>query len=183
MDKYQLYDLLDLEEASEFKYFENFADLMEADEHIDSDVLYELLSEINLDDFTEICNEYFEQTSDSIPDQETEFYTLFDNIKRSFCGMAKAAGVSENTEDRLNTLLKLADEIEKFRSWYVFSMNVESTSEYEDDTEMLSVRDALFQVRADKFLKKNHRYDFSSSLEYELEEYIMNFADLMTEDV
>ena len=44
MDKDRLYELLDIEEPEDFQYFENIAALLEADEEIDYDALYALLS-------------------------------------------------------------------------------------------------------------------------------------------
>ena len=73
MDKEALYDLLDMESGEDFQYFENMAELLESDEDIDEDVLYELLEDIDLEAFAELAENYFDQLEEAVPDEETEF--------------------------------------------------------------------------------------------------------------
>ena len=43
---------------------------------------------------------------------------------------------------------------------------------------MLPLRDALTLLRLEKLGEEEYSYDFSECLDYELEDYIMSFADL-----
>mgnify|MGYP003311859462 CR=1 FL=1 len=47
MDKNELFALLDVDDGTDFQYFENFADLAECDEDIESDVLYDMLEDVD----------------------------------------------------------------------------------------------------------------------------------------
>ncbi len=47
---------------------------------------------------------------------------------------------------------------------------------------MLPLRDALTLVRLEKLGEEEYSYDFTESLDYELEDYIMSFADLARVD-
>ena len=69
--------------------------------------------------------------------------------------------------------VKNQEEKEIFKEMYE---NGDFRAEAEDS---LSVRDALFRARGEKFTGEAYRYDFEDALEYELSEYIMQFSDLM----
>ena len=47
MDREMLYKMLDIEEPADFQYFENLAELLECDEHIEYEDLYSLLKEVD----------------------------------------------------------------------------------------------------------------------------------------
>ena len=55
----QLLKLLQIEDATEFEYFENFADLIESEGQIADDALYKLINECNQDSLLEIIDNYF----------------------------------------------------------------------------------------------------------------------------
>ena len=42
----------------------------------------------------------------------------------------------------------------------------------------LAIRDALVNARLEKLGTEEYAYDFSEALDYELEEFIMTYADL-----
>jgi hypothetical protein len=180
MNKDELYEILDIENGKEFQYFENIADLFESSEDIGGDIIFELLKEIDLDVFAELCENYFDQLEDWIPDGETDFFMLITNIKRVMIGMAQSISSddSEESDDSEDTLLQLSDEIGKFRVWYSDSDNVECVNDETEEVTELPVRDALALCREEKLGGATYRFDFSDALDYELSDFIMTFADL-----
>jgi len=174
MDRDQLFALLDIETGSDFQYFENFADLVECEEEIQSDLIYELLGETDLKTFAEICESYFYETMESVPGDQIDLYQLLENIKRVLIGLSEA---SRRGED--NALLQLADQINRFRVWYSAQPCVECKNLVNNDTVSFAVRDALANARLEKLNGGEYAYDFSDALHYELEEFMMTYADLV----
>ena len=178
MDKEELYELLDIEDGSDFTYFENLAELFETDKELPSDLIYELLSEIDLDAFREMCVTYFEQMQDAVPDDETDFYTLLENIKNVLVGMTESCSSEEEGEEYDRTLSELAEETARFHDWYTEEALVSCENNDTGEKEVLSVRDALYQSRSSKLTEESFTFDFSNAMDYELSEYSMSFADL-----
>ncbi len=67
MDKEELFALLDIEAGAEFEYFENFADFVEHEGLIDSDAVYELITDVDMKTFAELCESYFYETLENVP--------------------------------------------------------------------------------------------------------------------
>lgn len=178
MDKERLYEMLDMENGADFQYFENVADLLESSEDTSSDLIYELLENIDLNTFAELLENYFDQIEDWVPDGETDIFTLLMNIKRVMIGMAQTVTGDNENDDTDDTMLQLADELGKFREWYSDTDNVECVDDETEEVSELPVRDALSLCREEKLGGKVYRYDFTEALDYELSEFIMTFADL-----
>ncbi len=177
MDKENLYEMLDIESGADFQYFENFADLVECDEDIHSDVIYEMLEDVDLKVFAEICESFFYETLESVPGDQIDLYNLLENIKRALIGLAEAARTGEEHER-----LHLADQLNRFRNWYSAEPLAECKVLGAASGTYLCVRDALTNSRLEKMQGEEFVYDFSEALDYELDEYIMTFADLVSAD-
>lgn len=67
MDRDELFTLLDIESGSQFEYFENFADFVESDCAISDDAVYELMREVDMKTFAELCESYFYDALESVP--------------------------------------------------------------------------------------------------------------------
>ena len=80
MNRDELFEILDIEDGKEFQYFENLADLFESSEDIGGDIIFELMKDVDLEDFAELCENYFDQLEDWIPDGETDFFMLEDSL-------------------------------------------------------------------------------------------------------
>ena len=106
MDRDELFELLDIDSGADFQYFGNFADLVECEEDIESDVVYDMLEDVDLKTFAEICESFFYETLESVPGDQIDLYNLIENIKRALIGLAEAARGEED-----NVLLQLADEL------------------------------------------------------------------------
>ena len=176
MDRDELFELLDIESGADFQYFENFADLVECEADIESDVIYDMLEDVDLKTFNEICESFFYDTLESVPGDQIDLYNLLENIKRALIGLAEAARKEED-----HALLQLADELNKFRNWYSVELHAECKSVMQDKVSYLAVRDALANARMEKLNGEEYAYDFSNAMEYELEEFVMTYADLVGE--
>ena len=176
MDRNELLEYLDIESGSDFQYFEDFANLVESEAEIDSDVIFELLEEVEMDVFRELCHNYFEDIMNTIPDSQIDVYNLLENIRRVLEGLSEAV---KNEEE--NALLKLADELNRFRNWYSSEYTVDCTDLDTNEETEETVRDALVNSRMEKITGDSFTYDFERALDYELEEFIMTYADLAAE--
>ena len=176
MNREELYEKLDIETGADFQYFENFADLAETGEDIDEDALYGLFDEIEMKTFAELCESFFYEMEDSIPDDQNDLVMLTENIKRCLVGLSEAV-----ERDEENALVKLCDEFDRFRRWY----SAEPVAEYEDTETGKSfsctVRDALTNARIEKIGGERYQYDFTKALDYVIDEYAMTYADMADE--
>lgn len=169
MDLNELFEIVDIESAEDFKYFDNFAALMESDDYISNEVMYELFAEADTDVLSELTDNYFEDIMEGVPEEEAELFTLLDNIKRVLKGYA------ENTDDERSIVL-FTDEVYRFRNWYNFDTDVECQSRKDGSTRTVPVREALVLYRIEKLKADEYQYDFSQCLDYPLDEYVVSFT-------
>ena len=171
MEKEKLYEFLDIESPVDFEYFENIAALLECDEDISYDDMFELISQVDTETLIMLIDNYFEEISDYIPGESAEFYTLMEQIRLSLTGLARSS-------DEENVMANLVEEIDRFRRWYSSESKVICTpigSVYEEEQ---TLRDALYMSRLEKIDGDRYSYDFSQCIDYPLDEYIMSFADV-----
>ena len=178
MDREMLYKMLDIEEPADFQYFENLAELLECDEHIEYEDLYSLLKEVDTEILAQLIHDYFEEVSDFVPQDAAELFLLLDKIKLSLIGMVR-------NSDEENVLSNLTEELNRFRLWYSLDSSVICTavgSELENGgrEEEHTLRDALTYSRLEKLDGDKYEYDFSACLDYPLDEYIMSFGDIIS---
>lgn len=164
MDKTELYRVLDIENADEFKYYENVASLLEEDQMIEQNLLDNLLSEIDLDQFKELMVSYFDEFLSKIPDDEPDLYVMTETLLRALNGKEDAHG--------------LADWIYHFRKWYVIDTSV---TDRETGRE-LNVRDARYNLSAAKFTGEHPDYDFSRIYMTDMDGYDMLVSDMIDTD-
>lgn len=169
MDLNELFEIVDIESTEDFKYFDNFAALMESDDYIPAEVMYELFAEVDTDVLSELTDNYFEDIMEGVPEEEAELFTLLDNIKRVLKGYA------ENTDDERSIVL-FTDEVSRFRNWYNFDTDVECQSRKDGSTRTVPVREALVLYRIEKLRADEYMYDFSECLDYPLDEYVVSFT-------
>ena len=172
-----LLDYLELSDASEFEYFENLADLVEADMEIEPELIYKLLEEADMEIFAELTENYFEDLLQAVPEDAMELYTLLDSVKMALMGMAK------NLEEEKDLVL-LSDEFSRFRNWYSLESQVwvQELSESSRAESCLSLRDALTLSRMEALGGEKYEYYFDEVLKFEMDQYTMSFADLMQEE-
>ena len=172
MTKQELYELIDIDSPSDFQYFENLAAFLECDEELEYEGVAALIKDVEKDTLAQLLGDYFEEMSDFLPESETELYTIFDNVRRSLVGMSKSC-------DDETTQTKLADEMERFRRWYSIESSVSLTNLGTADEEEMTLRDALVCARLEALEGTKYQYDFSECSDYELDEYIVSFGDML----
>ena len=168
MDKTVFYRKLDIETPEEFKFYENVAALLEEDDYIEPNLIRDLLKDIDTDVMAENIGSYFEDFCRNIPDSETDFYITVDSI-----GMALKGFLGSSLTDE--RIAEYADEIVRFRKWYVQDLNVFDRI----NGEGLSVRDARFNIIAAGFLDEKADYDFRTACDYVVEGYDVSLADMI----
>ena len=160
MDKTGLYRKLDIDTIDEFRYYENLAALLEEDDYIEENLIRDLIREVDKSVLAEHMDSFYEQFLNNLPDDETEMYITVDSIGRAMTGM-----IAEDMTDE--DITALADEIARFRKWYVHDLNVYDRIKCEE----LSVRDARYNILAAGFLGEKYDYDFRTALDYSVEGY------------
>jgi len=175
MDLNELMEMLEIDEPSEFEYFENLADLLESDETIPEETLFQLFSQTDPKTIAELIHNYFNDMLEAMPESSTEMFTLIENIKRSLIGLLQ-------TSEEESLLRHFVEELFRFKTWFCFESEVGCKSLSGGEEKMLPLRDALILSRLEKMEEDEYQYDFENCLKYEIDEYIMSFADLAIEE-
>lgn len=180
MDLKELLEYLDIDSPEDLEYFENMADLMESDEEFPVETLKELFSDADMEQVSGIISEYFEDILEHVPDEAAEIYSLLNTVRLSLAGMAK------NIDDD-DEMFTFAEEFERVHQWYAMDSVVKCTrieGEGADLTEPVEMplRDALSMYRMEKLGEEEYEYDFEDCLDFEMDEYVMSFSELMDEE-
>lgn len=167
---------LGLEEAAEFEYFENFADLVESEADFGEEELFELISALNIESFGELSESYFDDLLENVPDAETDLYMLLDGLKNAFSYLA-----SHDDPEKRNRR-KLAEALYAFRKWYSSPdlVRVHIPANGREELHIMSVIDALSTHRLSR-LDKNEglRYNFSGALDFDFGGYDLDLSELI----
>lgn len=175
MEYDELLEMLDITEAEEFQYFEHFADLMECEEHISYDALFELLSRADAHALDEIVENYFDEIANGLPDDSTEAFTFLKSLSMSLRGMLKP--VINDDEDADRSMVAFVEEVNRFRAWYMIDSTIECTNRETGRTQELTFFEALVLARTEKLSNEETIYNFDDGIDYTLDEYVMSFAD------
>ncbi len=166
MDKTVLYRKLNIDTIDEFRYYENLASLLEEDDFIEENLIRDLIREVDKEVLAEHMDSFYEQFLGHIPDDETELYLTVDSIGRAMTGLISADMTDEDVS-------ALAEEISRFRKWYVHDLNVFDKMTGSE----LSVRDARYNIVAAGFLGEKTDYDFRNALDYSVEGYDVRIGE------
>lgn len=171
MDMTQLYRIVDVESPDEFKYYDNMSALLESEEYIETEDIAELLFEIDLEILEETMDTFFEEYLTHIPDEESDLYILIEEIKRVMMGRI----TNLNSED---AAYMLAEEINRFRKWYVLDTNAfDLKSGYE-----VTMMDARYNIASSKFTGEEFKYDYSTAYDYEFDGYDVAVSDMIMKE-
>jgi hypothetical protein len=177
----ELLELLDIENPDEFQYFEHLADLMECDQHVSYDALFELISQVDKPTLSELIENYFEEIADALPDEGTEAYTLLKSVALSLRGMLKP--IEEEDDEYANKqLVTFVEELERFRNWYTIDSTVQCTRKKDGITKEATFLEALVLARVEKLNDEAYSYGFDDGLDYQLDEYVISFGDVIEDD-
>jgi len=170
MDIDELLALLDIDSPQDLVYFEQFAELMETPKDVPFETLAALAEKMDSDVLSELVEGYFEDVMKFVPDGEDELYTLLNNIATTLTTMA-----SGNDEDSARIF---AEELYKFRSWYLFDSTVHLKELSAGSESEMPLMEALTAYRVQSFTDDEYDFDFSESLDYRLDEYIVSLGAL-----
>lgn len=173
----KLLEFLELEDPSEFEYFENLADLMETDMVIEPETMYQLLEAVDMEAMGELIKNYFTDMLSALPEDAVEMYTLLEGVRMAFVGMAK------HLEEERDLVL-FADELTRFRNWYALYSTVWVREIVEDiprEKEM-PLRDALTLSRMEQLGGEKYDYIFEEAMDFEMDQYTVAFSDLAREN-
>ena len=174
MNYYELIDYIDISHGSELEYFEEMADVIESDEHIDHEALMQLFAEIDPVIASSLLDEYFNEITGGLPADYSDMFALLDRIRLELTGTIRNASAEEP-----DSIRDFTDRFYRFRNWYVYDtevgvLNKSTGQEYEQ-----SVRDAIVTARAGKLSGEEFAFDFSTALDYTIDYYSMSFSDLI----
>lgn len=172
MDKEKLYELLDIDTPADFQYFENLAAMLECDEDIEENILFQLIKEVDKSVLSELIYNYFEEMTDFLPGDAAEAYGTLERVKFALMGLSRSC-------EEEDILVHLVDELERFRRWYSVESRVYCTSIASGEETALPVRDAVVLARSESLTGEKYEYDYSECMDYPLEEYIMSMGDLV----
>ncbi len=154
---------LDLETAEEFRFFEDFADLIEDDEELDEDEVYELFSNVDKEIVDEIINSYMDEIIEAYEDKDSELYTTLELIKNNLTRLFREDG----------GIREFSEELIKFKEWFSISENVELEEIETGKVKFVTLVDSLSHIRMEKMETTKYRYDFSGCLDYSIDEYVV----------
>lgn len=175
MDKDQLLALLELEDTSEFFYFEHFSALLESEAELDYDLFYELLEQVPAKSLSELTDHYFEDILQGVPDDDMNLYTLFQEIRHTLHTLASAS-------DQARNRALYIEELFRFRNWFLLDSLVNCTGVKDRSVQRISVLEALTLYRLEKLSMEKYEYDFSDALDYEIDEYTMDVVQELDEE-
>lgn len=171
-DIHELTELLELDAPEDFQYFENLADLIECDEEIPYELIYQLIKDVDFKKLSELLKQYFEEILENVPDSGTEIYTLLDTIGMSLTGM------SAHMEEE-NDVVLFCEELDRFRRWYTKDSEVYMECEDDGKSSHVTLAEAITNARIEKLEGSSYAYDFEKCLDYDIKEYIVSFKDMM----
>lgn len=173
MNYEELLEFLDLTSPEEFEYFENLADLLECEEDIEEEALEQLLSGVDGENLSELVQTYFNEMLEKIPDKSVDIYTLLSTIGMSLAGLAKSL-------DEQSSVSILAEEINRFRRWYMLDTEVGCKDVATGKLITVPLSEALVMYRMESLSGDEYSYDFDSCLDYQLDEYVVSFGDIVS---
>ncbi|QIB69597.1 hypothetical protein Ami103574_09740 [Aminipila butyrica] len=177
----ELLELLDIESPEEFQYFEHFADLMEWDGHLSYDALFELMSKVDKGVLADLIENYFDEVSEGLPDDGTEAFTFLKNVSLSLRGMLKLIS-SEEDDEAMRTLVGFIEELDRFRNWYVRDSRIQCARKKDGALKDATFFEALVLSRVEKLHEEEYAYGFDEGLDYQLEEYVVPFSEVLPEE-
>ena len=181
MKREELLELLDIENGSEFTYYENLAELIEAEREIGVEAILSVISEVDLNTFAEIVETYFYDTMERTPNDDVDIYNIFEAVKRNLISLSSSAARSEDEDERQDSLVKLAEELDRFQRYYSLDKNCTVTNRHTGERVSQSLRDAIGELRLSAIDNFELDFDLEDAKDYPIEEYIIEVGDLIEE--
>ncbi|MDD7409098.1 MAG: hypothetical protein SOV71_08050 [Anaerovoracaceae bacterium] len=166
---------LDIEDAEDFRYFEQFAALMETPLDIDYDTFAELMTMPDKEALTDMVSSFFEDVVKGIPDDNTALYRSVETYKDVLTTL------SEHIDDRGPGFF--TDEMFSFREWFLEPESVICTPEDgESGVKRVSPCEAFILYREEKLSGTKYDYDFSEAMPEEPDDYTLSMVEEYRDD-
>lgn len=175
MNYEDLLTLLEIEYPADLVYFEQFAELVENVEDISIEPIAQIIEGMERDVLSELTESYFEDVLKFIPDDDANLYSLLSAISKTLMAIAE----SGDSDDYARMY---AEELYKFRNWYLFDGIVQCVDLDDNNTSEMTVYEALTNHRVQNIMDKDYSFDFSEALDYPLDEYIVSLSSLSNDD-
>lgn len=169
MERDDLFDLLEIDRPEQFEYFEQFAELLECEDEIAFEDMYEVLEGASAENLGEFSENYFEELMNALPDSEQAAFAKLDAIQQRLMLLA--------ADEDGSSLRLFVQELYKFRLWY------HEPGPATVGGLRMSPMEALLECRAGRLTGMEHECDFSGFDSYELEELSMNLGSFSKIDV
>lgn len=181
MELEELLEILDIEEPEEFRFYENFEDLIEYEGEIPYDALFSLIKNVDMLNLREFIETYLEDVLEGIPEEDgIDAYTFIVSVKIMLTGLAEAIAAAEEDEER-DELPIFVEEIFKFRNWFIRDSIVHMSKEMDDKIISVPLMEAIIAYRIEKLNEDRYSYNFDDCVPYEIDEYIVSYSTAMAE--
>lgn len=174
MEIEKLLELLDIESGADFKYFESFAELMEHDEEISSDLIATALKDVDFDVFSDLTETWFIDIMDHLPEDASDLMDILEAEKRYLLALSGYAYRGEKDAPS-----KLWTEIERFREWFSLEENSKVVDHQLGESYFTTISEAIAEYRYSKLDNRNVDVDFSDANDFIVEEYIVPLGELL----
>lgn len=175
MDRKALQQIFAIEALEEFDDFEHFSTLIEDAEQVDEDMFYEVLDGVPADTLISLVACYFEDIKQGVPDDCMDIYGALSSVSVNFCNRLKQS--SSHTEK-----MQFADELYRFRLWYMQEKQVACRDLATGSAERISVCEAFVRCRMEKLHEGRFEYDFMRVEPFVTAEYLDHEDDWDEED-
>ncbi|HZK87840.1 MAG TPA: hypothetical protein VFC27_01700 [Anaerovoracaceae bacterium] len=181
MELEELLEILDIEEPEEFKFYENFADLIEYEGEISYDALYSLIKKVDTVALGEFIETYLDDVLEGIPEEDgIDAYTFITSVKMMLLGLAESIATAEEDEER-DELPIFVEELYKFRNWFTRDSIIHMSKENDKTTISVPLLEAIISYRIEKLNEEHYSYNFEDCVPYEIDEYIVSYSSAMAE--
>jgi hypothetical protein len=130
-----------------------------------------LVEAMSADTLRDLLDAYFVEVLNSVPDGEDDLYTLLSNIGTTL------KSLTYGSED--DSASVFAEELYKFRMWFLFDSRVICRDMINDADREISLFEALTNYRAQSVSEEEYSFDFEEALDYTLEEYIVSLGSIV----
>ncbi|MCQ2548156.1 MAG: hypothetical protein MJ145_04035 [Clostridia bacterium] len=172
MTKEELFNHLKFEDGDGIEYIDELQDILGMDEELDPRFVYDILLNTDMEYLSELIENYFEELTDNIPNNNGELYELMSAQALALKGLAYSC------EDEAQAI-KLATELVRFQSWYAIEKNTTVVSQDIGEEKLVSVREAFTLYALEKLGGEEYRYYFDNALYYPIDDYAISLSELV----
>ncbi len=163
MKENSLLKKLDLEHPDEFRFYENFADLIEHDEDLEEEEVFYLFENSNKEEVGDIISSYLDDLIEFFESEGEELCVTLELISNNLLRLFQE-------EDSMR---EFSEELLKFKEWLAVSENVEREEIETGECTYITLIDAISTMKLQHMGTTKYRFDFSNCSDYEVDEYVL----------